>query len=83
MRTTTAATGRRDGARQWRVGAVFAAAVLAADEYASLDRPAWSPPSWLLGPVCASRAAAALLLPYWAWVTFAASLDYSVWRLNG
>ncbi|MFV2102735.1 TspO/MBR family protein [Micromonospora sp. LOL_024] len=29
-----------------------------------------------------SRAAAALLLPYWAWVTFAASLNYSVWQLN-
>ncbi|MDM4720470.1 TspO/MBR family protein [Micromonospora sp. WMMA1363] len=32
---------------------------------------------WLI-----SRAAAALLLPYWAWVTFAAALNYSIWRLN-
>lgn len=29
-----------------------------------------------------SRTAAALLLPYLAWISFAASLNYSVWRLN-
>ncbi|OOC53296.1 MULTISPECIES: TspO/MBR family protein [Nocardiopsis] len=29
-----------------------------------------------------SRWAAALLVPYWAWVVFAAALNYSVWRLN-
>jgi tryptophan-rich sensory protein len=28
------------------------------------------------------RAAAALLLPYWAWTTFAAALTYAVWQLN-
>lgn len=29
-----------------------------------------------------SRLAAALLLPYWAWVTFAAALNLSIWQLN-
>jgi translocator protein len=29
-----------------------------------------------------SRPAAWLLLPYWAWVTFAAALNLAIWRLN-
>jgi benzodiazapine receptor len=28
------------------------------------------------------RAAAVLLLPYWAWTTFATMLTYAVWQLN-
>jgi tryptophan-rich sensory protein len=28
------------------------------------------------------RAAAALMLPYWAWTTFATALSYAVWQLN-
>ncbi|MHC4983713.1 MAG: TspO/MBR family protein [Planctomycetota bacterium] len=29
-----------------------------------------------------SVAAAALLLPYWAWVTFAAALNLAIWQMN-
>ncbi|MFI7021906.1 TspO/MBR family protein [Micromonospora sp. NPDC049900] len=164
MRTSASDTPR-GGARQWWALAGFAAAVTAAavignlaavgaaDEYRSIEQPAWAPPSWLFGPVWTvlyvtvalagwlvwrrvgfgpavlawavqlvlnaawtplffgagqyglafaeivllwlaigvtvllfrrvSTAAAALLLPYWAWVTFAAALNYSIWRLNG
>jgi translocator protein len=35
---------------------------------------------WLFRPI--SRAAAALLLPYWAWVTFATALNASIWHAN-
>jgi tryptophan-rich sensory protein len=31
----------------------------------------------------ASRAAGCLLVPYWLWVTFAAALNFSIWRLQG
>lgn len=29
-----------------------------------------------------SKLAALLLAPYWAWVTFASALNYSIWQLN-
>lgn len=29
-----------------------------------------------------SRAAMLLLVPYWAWVSFAAALNFTLWRLN-
>jgi tryptophan-rich sensory protein len=29
-----------------------------------------------------SRPAAWLLVPYWAWVTFATALNWSIWRMN-
>ncbi|WBB66777.1 TspO/MBR family protein [Micromonospora sp. WMMD812] len=29
-----------------------------------------------------SRAATLLMLPYWAWVTFAAALNFAIWRMN-
>ncbi|WP_433387192.1 TspO/MBR family protein [Micromonospora sp. KLBMP9576] len=155
---------RTGGARQWwaLLGFGVAVAVAAAigglgvqgttAEYASLEQPAWAPPSWLFGPVWSllyamiavagwlawrrvgfgpalgawlaqlvlnaiwtplffgagryglafveilamwvaigvtvalfsrvSRPATLLMLPYWAWVTFAAALNFAIWRLN-
>jgi translocator protein len=35
---------------------------------------------WLFRPV--SRLAAGLLLPYWAWVTFATALNAFIWHAN-
>ncbi|GAA1764374.1 TspO/MBR family protein [Luedemannella helvata] len=139
--------------------AAFAAAAIGGlgisgtgQEYASLERPAWAPPSWLFGPVWTvlyatiaiagwlvwrrvgwswplvpyavqlvlnaawtpiffglgayglaavdvvllwaaigatvasfwrvHRGAAVLLLPYWAWVSYATALTIAIWRLN-
>lgn len=35
---------------------------------------------WSAWPV--SPGAAALFVPYWAWVSFAAALNFAIWRLN-
>ncbi|RJQ66974.1 tryptophan-rich sensory protein [Pseudonocardiaceae bacterium YIM PH 21723] len=35
---------------------------------------------WLFARI--HRGAAALLLPYWVWTTFAAALNFAVWQLN-
>ena len=35
---------------------------------------------WLFHPI--SKVAAALLLPYWAWVTFATALNAAIWNMN-
>ncbi len=35
---------------------------------------------WLFRPI--SRTAAALLVPYWAWVTFATALNAAIWSAN-
>jgi tryptophan-rich sensory protein len=29
-----------------------------------------------------SKAAAWMLVPYWAWVTFASALNFAIWQLN-
>jgi tryptophan-rich sensory protein len=29
-----------------------------------------------------SRPAAVMLVPYWAWVTYATALNFAIWRLN-
>jgi tryptophan-rich sensory protein len=58
-------------------------------EYQNLEQPSWAPPSWLFGPVWTilyarplSRVAAWLLVPYWAWVTFATALNAAIWSAN-
>lgn len=155
---------RRTPSHQWWGLVVFAAAVIAVavvgsfaaadagQQYLSLRRPSWAPPSWLFGPVWAllyllialsgwlvwrrtglgkemavyaaqlilnaawtplffggdrfglafadiavlwvligvtiavfwpvSKPAAWMLVPYWAWVSFAAALNFAVWQLN-
>jgi len=45
------------------------------DWYPALTKPAWNPPAWLFGPVWT-------VLPYLAWVSFAAFLNFTIWRLN-
>jgi tryptophan-rich sensory protein len=53
--------------------------------YGGLEKPAWQPPGWLFGPAWTSRfakPAAWLLLPYLAWVSFAAVLNAAVVALN-
>jgi tryptophan-rich sensory protein len=37
---------------------------------------------YTLGAWSVSRISFILFLPYWAWVTFAGVLNYSIWRMN-
>ncbi len=72
--------------------ASFAAAALGGffipgEWYASLQKPSWNPPGWIFGPVWTAlyttmAVAAWLLVPYLAWVSFAAVLNFTLWRLN-
>mgnify|MGYP003395563269 CR=1 FL=1 len=53
--------------------------------YAQIEKPSWNPPSWIFGPVWTTlyiMMAIAAWLPYLAWVSFAAFLNFTIWRLN-
>ena len=54
---------------------IFAALVTIAGIWLAIAAYVFAAQRW-------SRAAVLLFLPYWAWVTFAAALNFAVWRLN-
>jgi tryptophan-rich sensory protein len=58
---------------QWRLGAIALAEILLLWAMILATVVAF----WRIRPF-----AAVLLLPYWAWVTFAAALTYATWKLN-
>lgn len=63
------------------------AAFIPGERYAALKKPSWNPPGWIFGPVWTAlnammATAAWLLAPDLVWVSFAALLNYTLWRLN-
>jgi len=89
-------TARRDGARRWGTG-LFAAQLVLNGAWSwlffGLERPdlalvdivaLWALIAATMVAFARRRgAAAALLAPYLAWVSFATYLNFEIWRLNG
>ena len=55
--------------------------------YPQLQRPQWSPPNWIFGPVWTClylmmAISAWLLIPYILWVVFASYLNFRIWQMN-
>src|SRR4030042_1847086 len=77
------------------LGSIFTTAAVQT-WYAGINKPSFNPPNWIFAPVWTilfilltiiyfykiSKTAAYLLLPYILWVSFAAFLNFTIWRLN-